>query len=91
MKKEDFKKEDFNKGESIKAQAELCKKRDLPHFAPENGICWRCKNNIYEPIEFNTNDWKTGEKVVYITGDTIEKAKTELITGCPHCNKSYCD
>ena len=22
---------------------------------------------------------------------SLEKAATELITGCPHCNRSYCD
>lgn len=44
-------------------------------FAPKNGICPRCGKNIAE-----------GEK-----GITLEKLGDYIITGCPHCNMSYCD
>lgn len=56
----------------IKAQKEYCEKHNVPHFAPNDGVCWCCNNQIYEHI-------------------SIEKASNELITGCPCCNRSYCD
>jgi hypothetical protein len=28
---------------------------------------------------------------IYETGITTERAGSTLITGCPYCNKSYCD
>ena len=55
-----------------KAQAEYCRKNRLPFFAPTDGVCWRCRKNIYEKI-------------------TLEEASSELVIGCPHCHKSYCD
>lgn len=32
----------------IKAQKDLCAEKKYPHFAPHNGICWCCGNQIYE-------------------------------------------
>lgn len=58
--------------EKKRAQKELCEKEGWPYFAPESGICWRCKKQIYEEI-------------------SLEKASTELITGCPYCHWSYCE
>lgn len=63
--------ETATRAEKIAAQKELCNKNDYPHFAPGDGNCFRCHNNIYDKI-------------------SLEKAKTQLITGCPHCNYSYC-
>ena len=78
-------------------QKELCKKEGYPHFAPDTGICWYCNRNIYKPI-----GWKyehgyrkkvslDSPDLEYVTGITVEKASKELVTGCPHCNRSYCD
>ncbi|MBY9081046.1 hypothetical protein KIH86_23110 [Paenibacillus sp. HN-1] len=76
----------FNVNESIKAQAKLCKEKGYPHFAPSSGVCWSCNKNIYSPQEkTGWNDQK------YTSGITVEKAASELITGCPHCNRTYCD
>lgn len=44
-------------------------------FAPSNGICWRCGRNIAEGAN----------------GITLEKLGDYIITGCPHCNYSFCD
>ena len=44
-------------------------------FAPKDGICWHCKRNIAE-----------GEN-----GITLERLGDYIITGCPHCHKSYCE
>ena len=35
---------------AIEAQAKYCKDNDLPHFAPFDGVCWSCGNQIYEKI-----------------------------------------
>lgn len=97
--------EGYDRNKSIEAQAEYCKRTGAPDFAPHSGVCWSCKNNIYEPLgrkRGQSASWigKTGyrkvesfpiEEADYITGITVEKAGSELVTGCPHCNKSYCD
>jgi hypothetical protein len=33
-----------------RAQRTLCDARKLPHFAPENGVCWSCYRQIYEEL-----------------------------------------
>ena len=60
---------------AAEAQAKLCKENHYPHFAPKTGNCWGCGNNIYE-----------GDK-----GWDVERAGKYLITGCPHCHRTYCD
>ena len=77
---------EYNIFKSIKAQKEYCEEKKYPHFAPHDGRCYRCRENIYKLIEHtNTNGTK------YKTGIPVEKASSELITGCPHCNSTYCD
>jgi hypothetical protein len=65
--------------EAKKAQAALCKEKSWPDFAPLDGICFRCHRQIYQDYE-HANGYKTSGK----TG-------LSHITGCPHCNYSYCD
>jgi len=60
---------------AIAAQKEYCEINKAPHFAPLTGRCWNCRRNIYE-----------GER-----GYSVERAGSSLITGCPHCHRSYCD
>lgn len=64
--------------ENIKAQEELCNRIDYPNFAPTDGFCWNCNRNIYQNYEIN------GHNSNGYNGDIH-------ITGCPHCNRSYCD
>jgi len=56
--------------EKIEAQREFCKRTKTPHFAPGNGVCWRCGRQIYDRI-------------------SMESAANHLVTGCPHCHRSY--
>lgn len=83
----------YNVQESVKAQAKYCEENKVPHFAPKDGRCWNCRKNIYEPVEkTRTLYWQEGKpQENYITGITTEKAASRLVTGCPHCNRSYCD
>jgi hypothetical protein len=82
----------FDVQKAIEAQEDYCKENKLPHFAPSNGVCWKCHKNIYSPIEHERKNWQTGEVVgSYTTGIDVEKAGRELVTGCPHCSRSYCD
>ena len=39
--------------EAIKNQKKLCEEKDLPHFAPYNGICFSCCRQIYEVTDGN--------------------------------------
>ena len=73
--------EHFNVTEAIAAQRKYCEENGVPHFAPRNGICWRCHRNIYEPVNHGK----------YTAGISVEKAGRTLVTGCPHCCRSYCD
>ena len=73
----------FDKIRAMEAQNKLCKEKGWPHFAPGGGVCWRCGKNIYEK-SVNT---LTGCE----SGISVEEAGRQLVTGCPHCNRSYCD
>jgi hypothetical protein len=85
--------EDYNRIESITAQKKYCDEKGAPHFAPKSGVCWKCRQDIYSPVEkTRILFWKPGKpEEKYFTGITTEKAATVLVTGCPHCNISYCD
>jgi hypothetical protein len=82
----------FDVDKSIKAQSEYCHKKGCPYFAPDNGVCWKCNQNIYKPVVHDRTNLK-GEIVgnTYTTGISVEEAGSGLITGCPHCHWSYCD
>lgn len=69
--------EHYNISEAIDAQKRYCKENEFPHFAPRNGRCYRCNQNIYKEI----NGY----------GISVEAAGTKLITGCPHCSWSFCE
>lgn len=85
----------FDIAKASEAQKKYCEKNQDPHFAPKSGRCWSCKDNIYEEIGWkivNGCREKTPlEKADIKTGITVEEAASGLITGCPHCNRSYCD
>lgn len=71
---------EYNIEKAIKAQEDLCMKKCYPMFAPSNGKCYRCGDNIYaEKLSGGGS------------GYSVEKAGTEFITGCPNCNWSFCE
>lgn len=82
---------EFDVVKAAKAQQEYCDRTGAPHFAPKSGICWNCHQNIYEAVEHTVRDYQTSDITTYITGIDVEKAGSELVTGCPHCCRSYCD
>lgn len=84
---------EFNVQKSIKAQSKYCERTGSPHFAPHSGVCWNCRRNIYEAVEQKRIlYWELGQpEQSYTTGINTKKAGEELVTGCPHCNRSYCD
>lgn len=84
--------------DSIKAreaQEEYCEKTDTPHFAPMSGTCWKCKRNIYERYFWKYENGRSisvkEDDATNSTGITVEEASKHLVTGCPHCNRSYVD
>ncbi len=68
------------------AQLEYCEHMDLPFFAPEDGFCPRCGNNIYDARTHLTDKYDPE-----FAGISVEEAGSRLITGCPHCSHSFCD
>lgn len=83
--------------ECINAQNEYWKRTGDPDFAPHNGVCWCCHKQIYQNIGYKKDQYRDiecntdGEMVDYVSGISLEKAKNKLVTGCPHCNRSYCE
>lgn len=75
--------EHFNVSDSMAAQKRYCEEENYPHFAPKNGICCKCNQQIYTEGKNRMGNLSKGI--------SAEKAGSELITGCPHCNWSYCD
>ena len=71
----------FDVQKACEVQKRFVEERSYPHFAPTSGRCYNCGKNIYS--EINHGDWSSGYPV--------ERASKELITGCPHCNISYCE
>ncbi len=78
-------KETFNSAEACKAQSALWDEKDYPHFAPSSGICYSCNQDIYSPKTQIQGDRQ------WTTGISVESASKSLVTGCPHCHRSYCD
>ena len=70
----------FNERKAAMAQRDYC--RDGPMFAPSDGICYRCGKSIYMPIKGRDG---------MVSGYTVEQAGSRRITGCPHCNYSFCE
>lgn len=75
----------YDIGKAIQAQQQYCEKNGLPQFTPDNGRCWSCGQNIYE--EKGCCIYGSKER----SGISVERAGSQLITGCPFCNRSYCD
>ena len=75
----------FDKNKAIIAQKKYVTDNCLPHFAPLSGNCYACKKSIYDVQEIQYGDRK------HSTGISVETASSSLITGCPHCCRSYCD
>lgn len=69
----------YNAEQAASAQQRYCKEKDYPHFA--HRVCCSCKRCIYEKVDHGNRT----------TGISVEEAGSTLITGCPHCNRSYCD
>lgn len=87
----------FNTLEAIQAQKKYCEEKDYPHFAPTSGRCYRCNKIIYEQIGWKIESGMKfqvplhSKELHHTTGITVEEAGSTLVTGCPHCNRSYCD
>lgn len=72
--------------EAAKAQERYCDEHEIPIFAPRNGWCASCGRNIYEPYKVHS----FGEKSMRVFGISVKEAGSRLITGCPHCNRTFC-
>lgn len=89
----------FDVEKAIQAQQEHCKKYAASHpqdlfassmkkgigFAPADGFCYNCRQQIYSAEGFSGVGRRKEE------GISVEKARSEFITGCPFCHRSYVD
>lgn len=80
----------------IAAQKKLCKEKRWPEFFPSHtGNCFDCNQNIFSD-GFGVKRG-AGQRILSLDknrptkGKTLKSASEYLITGCPHCNRSYCD
>lgn len=81
-----YNKSDYDRLKATEAQKELAISKDAPFFPPLSGLCWNCLENIYLPKAV----YRKG-KIIGYAGITVKQAGEKLITGCPHCNKSFVD
>lgn len=88
---------EFNSAKAVAAQAEYCNEKGYPHFAPASGRCYRCHRDIYEQVGWKVENGRRiqvsldSPELQFTTGIDVEKAGMEFVTGCPHCNRSYCE
>lgn len=88
--------DEYNSDLARLKQAEYCVENG-PHFAPGSGRCWKCNRDIYRKIGWKIENGRAIEVPLdspdakHFTGVTVERAATSLVTGCPHCHRSYCD
>jgi hypothetical protein len=76
--------ETYDISRATKAQEKYCAEKGYPHFAPQSGKCFSCGQNIY------SEKGRTRSRKEW-NGISVERASKELITGCPFCNRTYCD
>lgn len=65
--------------------------KDGKGFAPVNGICYCCHQQIYsaEGREYLGDRRKPTGRIK--NGISVEQARAELTTGCPFCHRSFVD
>jgi len=77
---------------AVIAQEDYCRKKNLPVFAPADGVCPFCLTNIYSSSFRSCPDSVGGAGVTgTYSGIPVYKAANSLITSCPHCHRSFCD
>ncbi len=70
--------QEYNVRKSIRAQERFCNMVEKPLFAPYDGYCTGCNNNIYKSSKSHS-------------GISLIMAAMTHITSCPHCNKTFLD
>lgn len=93
----------YNVDEAVEAQKEYCKEYAAKHpedwastfmkdgkgFAPVDGKCYCCKQQIYAEQGYEYREGRRTERLM--DGISVEEARTELTTGCPFCHRSFVD
>lgn len=62
----------------IRSQIKFCKDHKKLVFIPWDSRCYSCGKNIFADYD--------GSK-----GYPLDRAGSQLITGCPHCHRTFCD
>jgi len=80
----------YDTEKAIEAQNYYCYKNEIINFSPEDGSCFFCGKNIFEKRLITPTRVAETLKPRY-SGIDVATAGEELITGCPHCNKTFID
>lgn len=95
----------YDVDEAIQAQKEYCKEwaekhpndwasgfmKDGKGFAPIDGRCYCCKQQIYSEYGFECRGGRKNTTGRKLSGISVEEARTRLTTGCPFCYRSFVD
>jgi protein-arginine kinase activator protein McsA len=81
--------EEFDVNQAVPAQREYCHTHGIALAAPITGVCGNCNQNIYIPQNKESTFFLSDVIVKFTTGITLEKARTKLVTSCPHCHQSF--
>lgn len=71
----------YSQQSAVDLQRQFCSEHHVPIFAPTDGICYHCHENIFKPLCSGG----------YISGISQGQAASVLITSCPHCHHTFVD
>lgn len=86
VKKYEEPEDTYNTIKAIEAQAKFCEEKDIHTLHLE----WCVLEVQQADISACKRKCYSGEEIEK-PGISVERASRELITGCPHCNWSYCE
>ncbi len=85
---------------AVVAQRAYCAEKSFPNFAG-GGICFSCNRSVFERLKTRQVDQfvvteeggllEDSEPVQRETGISVQEAAATLVTGCPHCHRTFCD
>lgn len=91
----------FDHARAHAAQKAYCAEKRFPLFAGGGGRCSSCRRNVYDRQTTSHHQRSAvmedgglvdiGEATEHVTGISVEEAGRTLVTGCPHCHRSFCD
>lgn len=86
--------------QAVAAQRHYCREKGLPNFVGGGG-CLTCKRNVFalqktrhhqtSEVDERGGLHPFGPETEHETGISVEEAGATLVTGCPHCHRTFCE